>query len=197
MQNVYRITWREQMQSCLGKLRTYSKFKKDFIIENYVIQFPLHLRRNFSKFRISAHNLAIETGRYFKATSLKPQSDDKRLCFHCKSIESEFHLMFECKLYIDERKLLIESLSNVSYLSFDATESIFCILMSCFNGDLEIGKLVCNFINACFEKRKDTLNEIHDKNILCRPETTITRLGRISKRPTRLDLEIYPLYPSG
>ena len=33
MQNVYRIHWEKLIQSCTGKLRTYSKFKKKFIIE--------------------------------------------------------------------------------------------------------------------------------------------------------------------
>ena len=70
LQNVYRKSWKESMQSCTGKLRTYSKFKTDFTQENYLIQFPMHVRRNFTKLRISAHNLAIETGRYTNTKSI-------------------------------------------------------------------------------------------------------------------------------
>ena len=73
----------------------------------------------------------------------------------------------------------------------------FFTLLSCLNGDMEVGRLFCNFVNTCFEKRSDTLNMIKEKNILCRPETTITRSGRISRRPKkyRLIIEIfYGLY---
>ena len=99
MQNIYRNSWREKINSCTGKLRTYSKFKKEFKLENYIVQFPLYVRRNLSKLRISAHNLAIETGRYIKVKAAKTQVIDKRLCLYCKQIESEFHLIFECHLY--------------------------------------------------------------------------------------------------
>ena len=63
MQNVYRNTWSELIRSFTGKLRIYLQFKKDFTLENYVIQFPLHVKRNLTKLRISAHNFAVETGR--------------------------------------------------------------------------------------------------------------------------------------
>ena len=107
MQNVYRISWSKTIKECTGKLRTYSLFKNTFCLENYVIQLPLHIRRNLTKLRISAHSLAIETGRY----SYKPASTltdtGNRLCFNCKTIESEFHFIFECTLYDDARKKIV------------------------------------------------------------------------------------------
>ena len=63
MQNLYHNTWSELIRSFTGKLRIYLQFKKDFTLENYVIQFPLHVKRNLTKLRISAHNFAVETGR--------------------------------------------------------------------------------------------------------------------------------------
>ena len=188
MQNVYRNSWREQMDSCTGKLRTYSKFKKEFTLENYIIQFPLHIRRNLSKLRISAHSLAIETGRYIKNKSTQTQPIDKRLCFNCNKIESEFHLIFECTLYETERQKLFDLLKKITCIPFDATDYTFCQLMSCFNGDLEVGKEFCIFLNACFNIRTEAIKEIQEKKLLCRPESTITRLGRVSKRPLRMDL---------
>ena len=183
-------TWKENLESCTGKLRTYSKFKKDLVLENYVLQFPLHIRRNLSKLRISAHNLAIETGRYIKDKSPSARDINKRLCFHCKSksVESELYLIFECHLYNSERKELISKLSKFTSITFNATEDIFCKLMSCLNGDLEVGKAFCDFLNKCFKLRNETLSEIKENNILCRPETTVTRIGRVSKRPQRMDL---------
>ena len=189
LQNVYRKSWKESMQSCTGKLRTYSKFKTDFTQENYLIQFPMHVRRNFTKLRISAHNLAIETGRYTNAKSIKSSEIDKRLCFHCKkNVESEHHLIFECNLYIDARELFSKCLGNFTCIPFDGTDDSFLKLMSYLNGDLEVGLLLCNYVNTCFDIRRDCINSVKENFILCRPETTTTRVGRISKRPNRIDL---------
>ena len=133
--------------------------------------------------------LAIETGRYTNVSSLKNSDRDKRLCFHCKeNTESEYHLIFECKLYINARDLLIENLSSFTLMPLDGTYDSFFMLMSYLDGDLEVGRLLCNYVNTCFDIRRDSLNKVKENLIFCRPETTTTRFGRISKRPTRIDL---------
>ena len=149
------------------------------------MQFPTHVRRNFSKLRISAHNLAIETGRYSKP-NITPL--DKRLCFHCKKVETEYHFLFDCSLFNSERKLFNEELSNI--LSIDITPSInlFYTLMSGLYGDLEVGRIMCNFINKCFEIRSEILSYRRETDILQRSKSSITRSGRISKKPAILDL---------
>ena len=60
--------------------------------------------------------------------------------------------------------------------------------MSGLNGDLEIGGAVCNYINNCFDTRSDILSYKKETDILKRTQSCITRSGRISKRPTILDL---------
>ena len=148
------------------------------------MQFPLHKRRNLTKLRISAHQLAIETGRY-----AQPKTPiDKRICFHCGLLEDEFHFIFQCSLYDEERHILEKSLLNFSELSLVPSDSLFCTLMSCMQGDLEVGETVCNYINTCFEKRTSCLNEKREKEIYLRPQSTITSKGRLSKRPIILDL---------
>ena len=72
-------------------------------------------------------------------------------------------------------------------LSFDASADTFCSIMSCLNGDLEVASRLCLFINNCFQIRSDFYNNAKEINILRRPETTQTRSGRISKRPTVFD----------
>ena len=185
MKNVYRISWSQSLNSCSGKLRTYSKFKNTFCLENYIIQFPLHIRRNLTKLRISSHNLAIETGRYVKN---KNSLTDKRHCFHCKTIESEFHFMIECTLYSTERKKYFDELEKFTSIRLDSSNQSFHLLMSCLNGDLEVGRLTCEFINKCFEIRREAANIAKEKEIFCRPQTTTTRSGRTSKRPLRIDV---------
>ena len=188
MKNVYKINWKNSIQLPTSKLRIYSQFKKEFSIENYILQFPLKIRRNLTRLRISAHNLAVETGRYTNTKASKSNESDKRSCFHCKITESEFHLVFECPLYHEARKKLVEHLHDCTCISFQATNELFCNIMSCLDGDTEVGRILCTYVNSCFETRSAYFNYIKEKNILCRPEATETRFGRISRRQTRLNL---------
>ena len=160
-----------------------------FSLENYVTQLPLNIRRNLTKIRISAHNLAIETGRYGNTIpSSVSNTDNKRLCHHCKTTESEFHLIFECQLYSSVRNESIKLLNDVTTIKFEANEPTFCTIMSCLNGDFEVATILCDFINKCFEIRQDSIKQAKETIILTRPENTKTRSGRVSKRPTRIDL---------
>ena len=64
MQTTYSDSWSSLMKShgSDSKLIIFSQFKTVFKLENFIVQFPLHIRRNLTKLRISAHRLAIETG---------------------------------------------------------------------------------------------------------------------------------------
>ena len=68
---------------CDGKLRTYVKFKSQFEIENCVINIPFHKRRIFTRFHISAYDLAIEKGRHMPI----PKKPDikSNFCDHIKA----------------------------------------------------------------------------------------------------------------
>ena len=137
LEKIYNESWSREIESCLsqGKLRVYANFKKSFKLENYLVQFPYKFRRYFTKLRISAHNLAIETGRYAKpiATPI-----DKRLCFHCKQVENEYHLIFECSLYNSERKSLYDDLSNILSIDIRPSNDTLYLLMSCLHGDPDV-----------------------------------------------------------
>ena len=189
LQNYYRDCWSTWIRSQLrddSKLRVYSLFKTDFKMENYILQFPLHIRRNLTRLRISSHNLAVETGRY---TRPKKTDFEKRVCFYCKEkVETEHHMIFECNLYATERNMFRKDLDECSIIDFKASDEIFCLLMTCLNGDLDIGKAVCKFVNSCFETRYTYLGDYREKEILLRPKVTVTRSGRNSKRPVRLDI---------
>ena len=62
-----------------------------------------------TKFRISNHNLKIETGRH---SNIPVES---RLCDDCTDkIEDEQHAMIDCKLYETERQDLYKLVENMS-----------------------------------------------------------------------------------
>ena len=135
--------------------------------------------------RISAHHLAIETGRY-----TQPKTPiEKRHCFYCsQEIEDEFHLIFKCKLYQEERSTFSEKLSSFSNIILNPSDDVFHMLMSCMQGDLEVGRALCEFVNSSFERRSKKIGEIKEREKYLRPIQTITKSGRISKRPTPLNL---------
>ena len=134
-----------------NKLRTYCTFKNpNFRREKYLdLSIPIYKRKNFSKLRISAHDLQIEKGRYNK-TPL-----ERRLCNFCTHavVEDEVHFMLECELYAAERQILLASLEphNINYLS---VHEKFIFLMSGNNGDHFIIKQVLRFVNSAMEVRQ-------------------------------------------
>jgi hypothetical protein len=70
-------------------------------MENYVLSQNLENRRNFTKLRVSAHSLAIETGRY-----TRPKTPViNRTCILCDNtnIENEYHLVMKYPIYLEER----------------------------------------------------------------------------------------------
>ena len=49
---------------------------------------------------MSSHRLCIEAGRWNRP---HPTPREQRLCTVCNQLEDEYHLLFECSLYNDER----------------------------------------------------------------------------------------------
>ena len=66
------------------KLRTYSKFKSKFEMENYLLVLKnRNERRNLTRLRISAHNLNIEKGRHKRPVKIPV---DGRICELCSEL---------------------------------------------------------------------------------------------------------------
>ena len=93
-----------------------------------------------------------------------------------------------CKLYFDEREKLAEQLQSFSTISLNPSKENFVTIMSALNGDLEVARAVTTFIDECIAKRNQALSENKEKEILLRPQISITNSGRISTRPNRLNL---------
>jgi hypothetical protein len=99
IKDVYLQKWYAEINNS-RKLVSYALFKHDFELEKYLL---IHLegkyRISLTKFRISAHNLRIETGRY-ENTPL-----ENRLCTFCnmRQIENEYHFLLVCPNYRELR----------------------------------------------------------------------------------------------
>ena len=92
-------------------MRTYRLFKSSFSLEDYLTEISnQHHRKALTRFRISAHKLQIERGRY--TVPFTPANE--RFCIHCKDkIEDEYHFLMECSLYDDGRNMLFAELIGV------------------------------------------------------------------------------------
>ena len=102
----------------------YKHFKTSFGYEPYLNILPQKERYYFSRFRLSAHNLHIVTGRYTK----NRVDRSLRVCLVCKNgdIEDEYHFVLKCSAYSDIRKNYI----NPFYYNNPNVHK-FILLMKC------------------------------------------------------------------
>jgi len=105
----YRNMWSQKIK-LENKMRTYNKFKTSFIHEDYLSIKNEQHRKAMTKFRISAHSLAIEKGRY----TTTPTAVENRICKYCPEyIEDEYHFLMDCSKYKLERDKLCNTIEGV------------------------------------------------------------------------------------
>ena len=95
----FKQSWYAQIVNS-NRLATYGNIKFDFGLETYLqVLSSFKFRRALTRFRISAHSLAIETGRH------RNIERNERKCIYCNMnvAESEFHFLLICPLYNDLR----------------------------------------------------------------------------------------------
>jgi hypothetical protein len=93
-----------------GKLRFFSKILATFKLQKYLtFNINKYVRSFLTKLRLSAHNLAIETGRYCKPTIRA----NERFCKACKDkVEDEHHFLIECPIYNSVRDKFFTLFNN-------------------------------------------------------------------------------------
>ncbi len=142
-QKMYENSWKDKVSDSdvQPKLRTYCKFKKEICTEPYLSLVVPKQQMAISKFRCSAHHLAIETGRHQKP---KIPVDD-RICLTCKTLEDEQHHLIHCIKHYEIRKDLFEiaSLKIDNFCNLNPS-SKFIELLSCKN--LEVQKALAIFL---------------------------------------------------
>ena len=88
--------------TCLNVLCTYRLFNTTFEYQLYLDKLPAKYRTVLLKFRLSSHQLRIETGRYGNIRILQ----NERYCVICNSrdLEDDFHVECVHNIYSDLRK---------------------------------------------------------------------------------------------
>ena len=98
--DIYQQSWYADINNS-NRLETYSRFKHNFQVETYLNSLlDKKFRISLSKFRLSSHNLAIETGHYESI----PRNERKCIFCSLNVVESEYHLLLVCPFYIELRR---------------------------------------------------------------------------------------------
>ncbi len=112
------------------KLRTFKNFKDEYKFENYLTTSRnLNYASSLFRFRISSHNLRIETGRYTRPKT----PENERKCLYCltQAIETESHFLLNCDLYTSKREELLNTvIIIISDIIILANNENFITLMS-------------------------------------------------------------------
>lgn len=139
----YKNIWHKQLlEHSSGKLCTYIKFKSNFGLENYLTMMKsFEQRRRLTRFRISAHRLLIELGRY------QGTLRQDRICVRCTSgqVEDEKHFLLSCDKFREDRNNLLRCISKScpNFMNLDI-HSRFIWIMNTEN--VEILSNLSNFI---------------------------------------------------
>ncbi len=118
-----------------------------------------------AKFRLSSHTLRIEAGRHERPKL----PAENRLCTLCNInlVEDEFHFVFICDLYTNERNDLLDVCNEIIPEFETMNDTVrFCEIMRCKIP--EVIKALCKYVLVCFIKCKDTSNMsmVHSSSIL-------------------------------
>ena len=82
---------------------------KNIGFEKYLSEIKnVSVRTQVTKFRLSNHHLNIEVGRHKQNNN----KDNPITIFCLHKVENEFHFLFECPVYSDQRILLLESVTK-------------------------------------------------------------------------------------
>ena len=160
LHNKYNFHWQRKLSADKSKkhggnkLRTYRRFKKKFCMEPYLLWGNNEQRTTITKFRISAHDLEIERGRYY-GTEV-----DQRICKLCKTeVEDETHFLLQCPQLNTARNTILNDIS-LKYKNFNNlnTDSKFIWLMS--SEDQFIFQKVYELLCSLLETKKIMLSPV-------------------------------------
>ena len=141
----YIQTWNSQLENS-SRARTYTLFS-NFGFKPYLDSINISkFRTALTRFRVSSHRLAVETGRWHKP---QPIEINERKCLLCNSLEDEFHFIFECPLYSDLRQKYIKKY----YWKKPCIPKFIDLLQ---NNSITTVRKLSMFIYDSFKKRNDT-----------------------------------------
>ena len=140
--------WNQTLQQS-QKRSFYCTIKDDYSPSPYLALTRKNpSRKALVRFRISSHQLRIETGRYENI----PRNE--RICHFCTSnkIEDENHFLLDCKAYSQIRDIFFSKLeTKIPDFKSLSHDTLISLLMN--SSDYLINCQLVSFISQCFELR--------------------------------------------
>ncbi len=138
---LYVDEWRKKITK-ENKLRTYVQVKTSFSKEDYLNIKDFKLRRAMARLRTSAHNLAIERGRYTRP----PTPVEERVCTTCpnRPVEDEYHFLMTCINYDEERLKMQQEVTKMcpNFINLSNRDKFIYLLTA----GTEVARPVARFI---------------------------------------------------
>ena len=145
--DMYYQRWHAEINNS-SRLRLYSMYKYQFEFASYLdlITEPKY-RYTLSRFRLSCHNLAIESGRFDNTRKID------RLCSFCSMnvIENEYHFLLCCPFYSELRRTYLKP-----YFCRWPSINKFINILTTTSKDTQLK--LAKFIHFALKKRNDRSN---------------------------------------
>ena len=146
-----------------NKLRLYKTFKGCFKEEPYIKNI---LNRNqrmwLSRYRTSAHNLRIESGRY--SSPITPLS--QRVCFYCNNgeIDNEQHAILQCNTFKLKRQCFLARVAALhpDFISLTKEQQLVTILSP---ASTELAKCVSKYLGILSKTRSEIDNGLDPEKL--------------------------------
>ncbi|XP_056588353.1 uncharacterized protein LOC130408891 [Triplophysa dalaica] len=141
------------------KLECYSALNREYTIASYLNTVSdVRLRKTLTRYRLSEHSLAIETGRR-RQTWI---SREDRLCSHCmmRVMETELHFLTECPKYKDIREHYYPKINHIfpQFNSLNQTQKLRFIL----GEEAKCCHVAARYVSSCDllrDSQRDTNNQ--------------------------------------
>ena len=146
-----------------NKLRLYKNLKGSFKQEPYLSDVQNRNQRAWlSRYRTSAHNLRVESGRYTSPVTPLEQ----RVCVYCESGEcdTELHAILECDTFKLKRQCFLSRISALSpnFTKLTAEKQLITILCP---ATAEIAKCVSKYLGILSNIRNEIDNGLNPKDL--------------------------------
>ena len=119
-------------------------------MEHYLLYIRnIKTRVAVSKFRLSDHRLAIETGRY-----VRPRVDPKdRICPVCKVTQDEIHCLVTCQINGTSRAVLFDEIikTKPSFKFMNPEDKFVCLLQNRTELNSQMYKIIESSLLASYE----------------------------------------------
>ena len=102
-----------------------------------------------TKLRLSSHNLAINTAKWYKLP------DEQKICRYClrNDIENEMHVLFDCDHYNVLRQDTFKKIKAIDNVELDTDSKLQKLKILLSDGSLKSLNTFCKYTNEIFETR--------------------------------------------